>query len=172
MAMTEEEKKATAVHEAGHALLNVLLPNTDALHKVSIIPRGPALGVTMYLPEKDRVTNWKKEVLDYLVVVMGGRVAEEIFLGDVSSGASGDIQQATRVARAMVCDWGMSELAHVRDVEQTRGGADGDMLVDDACVLNRQFPSRERDHASAEPNMAVEHRRASNGFTHRFRAGP
>jgi cell division protease FtsH len=109
MAMTEEEKKATAVHEAGHALLNVLLPNTDALHKVSIIPRGPALGVTMYLPEKDRVTNWKKEVLDYLVVVMGGRVAEEIFLGDVSSGASGDIQQATRVARAMVCDWGMSE---------------------------------------------------------------
>jgi cell division protease FtsH len=109
MAMTEEEKKATAVHEAGHALLNVVLPNTDTLHKVSIIPRGPALGVTMYLPEKDRVTNWKKEVLDYLVVVMGGRVAEEIFLGDVSSGASGDIQQATRVARAMVCDWGMSE---------------------------------------------------------------
>jgi cell division protease FtsH len=109
MAMTEEEKKATAVHEAGHALLNVILPNTDALHKVSIIPRGPALGVTMYLPEKDRVTNWKKEVLDYLVVVMGGRVAEEIFLGDVSSGASGDIQQATRCARAMVCDWGMSD---------------------------------------------------------------
>jgi cell division protease FtsH len=109
MAMTEDEKKATAYHEAGHALLNVILPNTDALHKVSIIPRGPALGVTMYLPEKDRVTNWKKEVLDYLVVVMGGRVAEEIFLGDVSSGASADIQQATRVARAMVCDWGMSE---------------------------------------------------------------
>ncbi len=109
MAMTEEEKKSTAYHEAGHALLNVLLPNTDTLHKVSIIPRGPALGVTMYLPEKDRVTNWKKEVLDYLVVVMGGRVAEEIFLGDVSSGASGDIQQATRVARAMICDWGMSE---------------------------------------------------------------
>jgi cell division protease FtsH len=109
MAMTEEEKKATAVHEAGHALLNVLLPHTDALHKVSIIPRGPALGVTMYLPEKDRLTHWKKEVLDYLVVVMGGRVAEEIFLGDVSSGAQGDIQQATRCARAMVCDWGMSD---------------------------------------------------------------
>ena len=109
MAMTEEEKKATAVHEAGHALLNVILPNTDALHKVSIIPRGPALGVTMYLPEKDRVNHWKKEVLDYLVVVMGGRVAEEIFLGDVSSGAFGDIQQATRVARAMICDWGMSD---------------------------------------------------------------
>ena len=109
MAMTEEEKKATAIHEAGHALLNVLLPHTDALHKVSIIPRGPALGVTMYLPEKDKVTHWKKEILDYLVVVMGGRVAEEIFLGDVSSGAQGDIQQATRAARAMVCEWGMSD---------------------------------------------------------------
>ena len=109
MAMTEEEKKATAVHEAGHALLNVILPHTDALHKVSIIPRGPALGVTMYLPEKDRINHWKKEVLDYLVVVMGGRVAEEVFLGDVSSGASGDIQQATRCARAMICDWGMSD---------------------------------------------------------------
>jgi cell division protease FtsH len=109
MAMTEEEKKSTAIHEAGHALLNVLLPNTDALHKVSIIPRGPALGVTMYLPEKDKITHWKKEVLDLLVVIMGGRVAEEIFLGDVSSGASGDIQQATRCARAMICDWGMSD---------------------------------------------------------------
>jgi cell division protease FtsH len=109
MAMTEEEKKATAYHEAGHALLNVILPNTDALHKVSIIPRGPALGVTMYLPEKDRVTNWKKELLDRLIVIMGGRVAEEIFLGDVSSGASGDIQMVTSYAKAMVCEWGMSD---------------------------------------------------------------
>ncbi len=107
--MTEEEKKATAVHEAGHALLNVLLPHTDALHKVSIIPRGPALGVTMSLPEKDRFTNWKKEILDRLVVIMGGRVAEEVFLGDISNGAAGDIQQATWYAKKMVCEWGMSE---------------------------------------------------------------
>ena len=109
MAMTEEEKKATAYHEAGHALLNVLLPNTDTLHKVSIIPRGPALGVTMSLPEKDRITNWKKELLDRLIVIMGGRVAEEMFLGDVSSGASGDIHMVTSYAKAMVCEWGMSE---------------------------------------------------------------
>ena len=109
MAMTEEEKKATAYHEAGHALLNVLLPHTDPLHKVSIIPRGPALGVTMYLPEKDRVTNWKKELLDRLIVIMGGRVAEEIFLGDVSNGAASDIQQATWYAKKMICEWGMSE---------------------------------------------------------------
>jgi cell division protease FtsH len=109
MAMTEEEKRATAYHEAGHALLNVVLPNTDPLHKVSIIPRGPALGVTMYLPEKDRYTNWKKEILDKIIVIMGGRVAEEVFLGDVSNGASSDIQQATWYAKKMVCEWGMSE---------------------------------------------------------------
>jgi cell division protease FtsH len=149
MAMTEEEKKATAYHEAGHALLNVILPNTDALHKVSIIPRGPALGVTMYLPEKDRVTNWKKEVLDYLVVVMGGRVAEEIFLGDVSSGASADIQQATRCARAMVCDWGMSDKLGMvqygddssmnffgRDVGGSRGYSEKTAEAIDAEVLH------------------------------------
>ena len=109
MAMTEEEKKATAYHEAGHALLNVILPHTDPLHKVSIIPRGPALGVTMYLPEKDRYTNWKKEILDKIIVIMGGRVAEEIFLGDVSNGAASDIQQATWYAKKMICEWGMSE---------------------------------------------------------------
>jgi cell division protease FtsH len=109
MAMTEEEKRATAYHEAGHALLNVLLPHTDPLHKVSIIPRGPALGVTMYLPEKDRYTNWKKEILDKITVIMGGRVAEEIFLGDVSNGAASDIQQATWYSKKMVCEWGMSE---------------------------------------------------------------
>jgi cell division protease FtsH len=109
MAMTEEEKRATAYHEAGHALLNVILPNTDPLHKVSIIPRGPALGVTMYLPEKDRYTNWKKEILDKIIVIMGGRVAEEVFLGDVSNGAASDIQQATWYAKKMVCEWGMSE---------------------------------------------------------------
>jgi cell division protease FtsH len=109
MAMSEEEKRTTAVHEAGHAILNVLLEHTDPLHKVSIIPRGPALGVTMMLPERDKYNARKKEVLDDLCVAMGGRVAEELFLGDVSSGASGDIRQATWFAKKMVCEWGMSE---------------------------------------------------------------
>ena len=109
MAMTEDEKKTTAYHEAGHALLNVLMPHTDKLHKVSIIPRGPSLGVTMFLPEKDKVSAWKREELSSLVVLMGGRVAEELFVGDVCSGASMDIRMATNTARAMVCDWGMSE---------------------------------------------------------------
>ncbi len=109
MAMSQEEKKTTAYHEAGHALVNVLLPHTDPLHKVSIIPRGPALGVTMMLPNSDRYNTRKKELLDNLAVTMGGRVAEEICLGDISSGASGDIRQATWCARKMVCEWGMSE---------------------------------------------------------------
>ncbi len=108
MAMTLEEKRNTAYHEAGHALLNVLLPGTDPLHKVSIIPRGPALGVTMMLPDQDRYSHYRKKLLTELCVTMGGRVAEELFLGDVSSGAAGDIQQATWRARQMVCEWGMS----------------------------------------------------------------
>jgi cell division protease FtsH len=108
MAMSEEEKKTTAYHEAGHALLNVVLEHTDPLHKVSIIPRGPALGVTMMLPLKDKYNARQKEVLDDLVVTMGGRVAEEIFLGDISSGAAGDIHMATFYAKKMVCEWGMS----------------------------------------------------------------
>ncbi|HSI85155.1 MAG: ATP-dependent zinc metalloprotease FtsH [Candidatus Methylacidiphilales bacterium] len=109
MAMSEEEKRTTAIHEAGHALLNVLLEHTDPIHKVSIIPRGPALGVTMMLPEKDKYSAWKRQLLDDLCVVMGGRVAEEVFLGDISSGASGDIRHATYFAKKMVCEWGMSE---------------------------------------------------------------
>jgi cell division protease FtsH len=109
MAMSEEEKKATAYHEAGHALLTVMLEHTDPLHKVSIIPRGPALGVTMYLPEKDQHTQEYKRLIDRLCVTMGGRVAEELFLGDFGNGASGDIRQATWFAKKMVCEWGMSE---------------------------------------------------------------
>ena len=109
MAMTEEEKKNTAYHEAGHALLNVILPHTDPLHKVSIIPRGPYLGVAMYLPEKDQISYYKLKLLDLMCVTMGGRVAEEVFLGDVCSGAAGDIRQVTTIARKMICEWGMSE---------------------------------------------------------------
>ncbi|MES2308197.1 MAG: ATP-dependent zinc metalloprotease FtsH [Verrucomicrobiota bacterium] len=109
MAMTEEQKKITAYHEAGHALLNVLLEHTDPLHKVSIIPRGPALGVTMMLPKEDLLGHSRRKIIDDLCVTMGGRVAEEIFIGDISSGASGDINMATWYAKKMVCDWGMSE---------------------------------------------------------------
>ena len=109
LALSEDDKRKTAYHEAGHAILNVILKNTDPLHKVTIIPRGPSLGSTMFLPEKDKYSYHKKEMLDELVVLMGGRVAEAIVLDDVASGASGDIQMATNLARSMVCEWGMSD---------------------------------------------------------------
>jgi cell division protease FtsH len=109
LALSEKDKEKTAFHEAGHAILLVLLENTDPLHKVTIIPRGPSLGSTMWLPLQDKYTQRKSELLDQLVVIMGGRVAEEIVFGDVASGASGDIKQATSIARKMVCEWGMSE---------------------------------------------------------------
>ena len=109
LAISEKEKENTAYHEAGHAILLCLLEHTEPLHKVTIIPRGPSLGSTMWLPEEDKFTNRKNELLDNLAVTMGGRVAEEVIFGDVTNGASGDIKQATALARKMVCDWGMSE---------------------------------------------------------------
>ena len=108
--LTEEEKKVTAYHEAGHALVASKLPNSDPLHKVTIIPRGMALGVTMQLPETDK-HNYTKEYLETeIAIMMGGRLAEEIFLNQMSTGASNDIERATEMARKMVCEWGMSQL--------------------------------------------------------------
>ena len=109
MAMTDEDKKFTAWHEAGHALVNVMLTHTHPLHKVTIIPRGQALGSTMYLPKDDILNRRRKELLDIIAVTMAGRIAEEIVSDDISSGATGDIQQATQMARAMVTQWGMSD---------------------------------------------------------------
>jgi len=109
LAISEKEKENTAYHEAGHALLLELLEHTEPLHKVTIIPRGPSLGSTMWLPMEDKYTMRKNELLDNLVVDMAGRVAEEIVFGDVTSGARGDIKMATGLARKMVCEWGMSE---------------------------------------------------------------
>ncbi len=109
LALSEKEKENTAYHEAGHAILIEVLEHTDPLHKVTIIPRGPSLGSTMWLPQEDKFTHRKSELLDDLVVAMGGRVAEEIQFGDVTNGAMGDIRQATAIARNMVCAWGMSD---------------------------------------------------------------
>ncbi len=108
--MDEKEKKNTAYHEAGHALVQAVLDTGDyPVHKVTIIPRGQSLGSTMYLPTKDKYTQGKKELLVRLATVMGGRIAEEMILGDITSGAYGDIRYATAIARKMVCEWGMSE---------------------------------------------------------------
>jgi cell division protease FtsH len=109
MVITEKEKRNTAYHEAGHALVAYLLPGTDPLHKVTIIPRGSALGVTMQLPEDDKHTYPRQYLINNLAIMMGGRVAEEICLGEMTTGAGNDIERATETARKMVCEWGMSE---------------------------------------------------------------
>jgi cell division protease FtsH len=111
MVMSEEEKKLTAYHEAGHALVGLNVPKHDPLHKVTIIPRGRALGVTMSLPERDRYGMAKIELESKIAVMFGGRIAEELIFGpeNVTTGASSDIQQATSMARRMVTEWGMSE---------------------------------------------------------------
>ena len=109
MAMSDEEKRATAWHEAGHALVNVLLKHMHPLHKVTIIPRGRALGVTMSLPKEDMLNMRRKQAIDTIIMTMAGRIAEEYVTDDISSGAAMDIQQATQLAKAMVMHWGMSE---------------------------------------------------------------
>jgi cell division protease FtsH len=109
MVMTDEDKRDTAYHEAGHAVVAASIPGADPVHKVTIIPRGRALGVTWQLPERDRYSATREHMEGEIAILMGGRVAEEIFFGRISTGASNDIERATQTARRMVCDYGMSE---------------------------------------------------------------
>ncbi len=179
LALSEKEKQNTAYHEAGHALLLELLPHTEPLHKVTIIPRGPSLGSTMWLPEEDKYTNRKNELLASLAVKMGGRVAEEIVFGDVTTGAAGDIKMATAMARKMVCEWGMSEklgmveygehedyvflgreLTRNRDYsEATAEEIDHEVrrLLDDAYQTAKQALIANRDHLDAIAKSLLEY---------------
>ena len=109
MIISDEEKQVTAIHEAGHALLTVLLPNADPIHKVTIIPRGMALGVTQQLPVDDRHNLSLDYLNDQIAILLGGRIAEELTNGDITTGAGNDLERATEMARRMVCEWGMSE---------------------------------------------------------------
>jgi len=109
MVITDEEKKVTAYHEAGHALVAMYLPGADPVHKVSIIPRGRAMGVTMYLPEEEKYNENKMGLNVKICTLLGGRVAEELIFESVTSGASNDLERATAIARKMVCEWGMSD---------------------------------------------------------------
>jgi cell division protease FtsH len=167
LALSEKEKTNTAYHEAGHALLLELLEHTEPLHKVTIIPRGPSLGSTMWLPEEDKYTNRKNELLAGLAVSMGGRVAEELAFGDVTNGARGDIKMATAIARRMVCEWGMSEKLGMveygdhedyvflgRDISRARDYSEATAeqidqevrkLLDDAYQLAKQTLKAHRD---------------------------
>jgi len=108
-ALSDEEKQVSAVHEAGHALLTVLLPHADPIHKVTIIPRGMALGLTQQLPVDDK-HNYSRDYLeDQIAILLGGRIAEELTQGDITTGAGNDLDRATDLARKMVCEWGMSD---------------------------------------------------------------
>jgi cell division protease FtsH len=109
MVMPEEERRNTAYHESGHAVVAKLLTKTDPVHKVTIIPRGRALGVTMQLPEQDRYSQDRERLLNTIAVLFGGRIAEEIFMQQMTTGASNDFERATEIARRMVTQWGMSD---------------------------------------------------------------
>jgi cell division protease FtsH len=111
--MSNEEKRNTAYHEAGHTLVGIKVPNADPIHKVSIIPRGMALGVTMQLPESDRYSHTRDYLEGQIAIMMGGRIAEEIFLNHMTTGAANDIEKATELARKMVCEFGMSSLGPI-----------------------------------------------------------
>lgn len=107
--LDEQEKLTTAYHESGHTVVGLVVKHADPIDKVTIIPRGMSLGSTMFMPKKNKVSYWKNELYDQLAVLMGGRCAEEIFVGDMSSGAKQDIERATQLARSMICEWGMSD---------------------------------------------------------------
>ena len=109
MVLRDEERRATAYHEAGHAIVAEILPGTDPVHKVTIMPRGWALGVTWQLPEQDQISHYKDKMLNELSILFGGRIAEEIFINQMSTGASNDFERATKLARAMVTKYGMSD---------------------------------------------------------------
>ena len=148
MILSDEEKKNTAYHEAGHALVAAMTPGTDPLHKVTIIPRGMALGVTMQLPIDDKHTYAKDFLESQLAVLMGGRAAEEIFLHHITTGAGNDIERATEIARQMVCEWGMSPLGPLtfgkkeeqiflgREIAQHRDYSEDTAIKIDAEVRN------------------------------------
>ncbi len=155
MELSDKEKYMTAVHEAGHAICLLQTPLSKALplHKVSIIPRGPALGVTMMLPEEDKHSEHKSELLDYIVVAMGGRVAEEVIFGDISGGARGDIKSATDIARKMVCVYGMSD--KLGPVEY--GSSQGEVfLARDMAHSSRNFSERTAQIIDEEIQRIIE----------------
>ena len=161
MIVTDEEKRITAYHEAGHALIAAMLPHTDPLHKVTIIPRGMALGLTMQLPTEEKHNYTKECCRAASRWCMGGRIAEDITFGMISTGAQNDIEQATEMARKMVCEWGMSELGPLtygKKEEQIFLGGD-----QPAPGLQRghRAQDRRRDQAHRDDRSTSAHRRSS-----------
>ena len=168
--LSDEEKKVTAYHEAGHALVAAKLPNSDPVHKVTIIPRGMALGVTMQLPIDDK-HNYTKDYLETTIaIMMGGRLAEEIFLNQMSTGAGNDIERATEMARKMVCEWGMSELGPLtfgkkeeqiflgREINQHRDYSEATAIQIDEQVRGLVNQGYQTARSVLEQNREVLHR--------------
>ncbi|GHU92895.1 ATP-dependent zinc metalloprotease FtsH [Deltaproteobacteria bacterium] len=150
--LSEEEKRITAYHEGGHALAARLLPGSDPVHKVTIIPRGRALGVTMQLPEEDRHGYSRTFLRNNLVVLLGGRVAEELVFDDITTGASNDIERVTRMARKMVCEWGMSEVIGTIAVGETGE----EVFIGREWVQNKNYSEDTARLVDAEVKSIVE----------------
>jgi len=178
MVMPEEERKNTAYHESGHAVVAKLLPKTDPVHKVTIIPRGRALGVTMQLPTEDRYSQDKERLLNTICVLFGGRLAEEIFMKQMTTGASNDFQRATDIARRMVTQWGMSETLgpmvygeeegeiflgrsvtthkHVSEATMQKVDAEIRRIIDEQYALARRLLEENRDKVEAMAKALLE----------------
>ena len=172
---SQKERETTAWHEAGHALVQLFMKHADPLHKVTIIPRGRALGATMSLPEKDVLNHTKNYFLDQMTICCGGRIAEELFTGDISTGAAMDIRQATEIARGMVCEYGMSErFGFQAFIEENRLSAaalppafsestsrrideEVTRLVDEAYDRAKKIIGKNRDKLTALANALIEH---------------
>ena len=150
--LSEEEKRITAYHEGGHALAARLLPGSDPVHKVTIIPRGRALGVTMQLPEEDRHGYSRTFLRNNLVVLLGGRVAEEVIFDDITTGASNDIERVTRMARKMVCEWGMSEAVGTLAIGETGE----EVFIGREWVQNKNFSEDTARLVDSEVKRIVE----------------
>ena len=172
--ITEEEKKITAYHEAGHALVAKLLPGTDPLHKVTIIPRGRALGLTQQLPLEEKYTYPRSYLLNNLGILLGGRTAEELVFNDITTGAGNDIERATTMARKMVCEWGMSDALGPltfgkkeeqiflgREISQHRDYSESTAIQIDNEVRRLVTEAHEKVHDLLQDNMSILHRMAN-----------
>jgi cell division protease FtsH len=167
MVISNEEKRITAYHEAGHTLVGLKVPNADPVHKVTIIPRGMALGVTQQLPEGDRHSYSQEYLLGQIAILMGGRIAEDAFLGSITTGASNDIERATELARAMVCEYGMSEMGPLtfgkkeeqiflgREIAQHRDFSEDTAIKIDEQVKKIVTAQYERARAIIEENRDI-----------------
>jgi len=152
MVMPEEERRNTAYHESGHAVVAKLLPKTDPVHKVTIIPRGRALGLTMQLPSEDRYSMDKNRILDTIAVLFGGRIAEEIFMHQMTTGASNDFERATDMARKMVTQWGMSDALGI----MVYGENEGEVFLGRSVTTHKNISEATMQQVDAEIRRIID----------------